>query len=115
MIIPHKQLSAQALQGVLLEYIAREGTDYGLVESELDEKLAQLSLQLERGDIVVVLDTAQESVSLLPKTEAEQFLLESAGGAIGCDAIVNDTIGNSAAEPSELSEYSEYSSVWPSA
>ena len=31
-IIPHDQLSKQALQGVVEEFITRESTDYGAVE-----------------------------------------------------------------------------------
>ncbi len=74
MIIPHKQLSSDALQGLLQEYIQREGTDYGDEEASQASKLAQLRLQLDRGEIVVVLDPALESVNLLPKREAEQLL-----------------------------------------
>lgn len=74
MIIPHQQLSPEALEGILQEFIAREGTDYGAVEAQNSSKTAQLRLQLDRGEVVVVLDPALESVSLLPKKEAEQLL-----------------------------------------
>lgn len=74
MIIPHQQLSPEALEGILQEFIAREGTDYGAVEAQSTEKTAQLRQQLDRGEVVVVLDPALESVSLLPKIEAEQLL-----------------------------------------
>lgn len=74
MIIPHQQLSPEALEGILQEFIAREGTDYGAVEAQSSAKTAQLRQQLDRGEVVVVLDPALESVSLLPKKEAEQLL-----------------------------------------
>jgi uncharacterized protein YheU (UPF0270 family) len=74
MIIPHQQLSPEALEGILQEFIAREGTDYGAVEAQSTAKTAQLRQQLDRGEVVVVLDPALESVSLLPKREAEQLL-----------------------------------------
>lgn len=74
MIIPHQQLSPEALEGILQEFIAREGTDYGAVEAQSSVKTAQLRQQLDRGEVVVVLDPALESVSLLPKKEAEQLL-----------------------------------------
>lgn len=74
MIIPHQQLSPEALEGILQEFIAREGTDYGAVEAQSSAKTAQLRQQLDRGEVVVVLDPALESVSLLPKQEAEQLL-----------------------------------------
>lgn len=74
MIIPHQQLSPEALEGILQEFIAREGTDYGAVEAQSSAKTAQLRQQLDRGEVVVVLDPVLESVSLLPKKEAEQLL-----------------------------------------
>ena len=42
LVIPAEQLSADALQGLIEEFITREGTDYGEVEWSLDQKVAQL-------------------------------------------------------------------------
>ena len=64
MIIPHRQLSREALQGILEAFVMREGTDYGEYEWSLAEKIAQLQQQLIDGDIVVVYDEMTESVSL---------------------------------------------------
>lgn len=71
MIIPHQQLSAPALRGLIEEFITREGTDYGLSETSLDTKVDQVQRQIERGEVVVVFDPASESVSLLPRRDAE--------------------------------------------
>lgn len=70
MIIPHEQISDDALQGLLEEFITREGTDYGETEVSLAQKVAQVKRQLVRGDIVVVFDPASESVSILTKQDA---------------------------------------------
>lgn len=80
MIIPHQQISPDALQGILEEFMAREGTDYGAVEASLQEKISQLRLQLDRGEIVVALDPVSESVSLLPKRDAEQLVAHADQG-----------------------------------
>ncbi|ACE83176.1 YheU family protein [Cellvibrio japonicus] len=74
MIIPYQRLSPEALQGLIEEFITREGTDYGWEEVPLGTKVSQVRYQLECGDIVIVFDEKTESVTLLPKRDAEQFL-----------------------------------------
>ena len=71
MIIPHQQLSSEALQGLIEEFITREGTDYGAVEVSLAQKVDQVKRQLDRGDVVIVFDPASESVSILTKHDAK--------------------------------------------
>ena len=70
MIIPHDQLSPDALQGLIEEFITREGTDYGEYEIALAQKVEQVRRQLLRGDVVIVFDVATESISLLTRREA---------------------------------------------
>lgn len=67
MIIPHDQLSADALQGILEDFATRDGTDYGEREVSLATKVEQIRRQLERGEIVISYDADEGSVSLLPK------------------------------------------------
>lgn len=74
MIIPHGSLSTDALQGLIEEFIMREGTDYGWEEVSLATKVAQVKKQIEKGDVVIVFDTSTETVSLLTRHEAEVFL-----------------------------------------
>jgi uncharacterized protein len=71
MIIPHTQISNEALQGLIEDFITRDGTDYGEIEVPLVQKVAQVKRQLERGDIVIVFDPATESVSILTKHDAK--------------------------------------------
>jgi len=70
MIIPYKQISPDALQGLIEEFITREGTDYGEMEISLAQKVSQVERQLAHGDIVIVFDSATESVSILTKHDA---------------------------------------------
>ena len=46
MIIPYKQISPDALQGLIEEFITREGTDYGEMEFSLAQKVSQVERQL---------------------------------------------------------------------
>lgn len=71
MIIPYEQISSDALQGLIEEFITREGTDYGVEEVSLSTKVEQIKQQLKRREIVVVFDPATESVSILLRRDAE--------------------------------------------
>lgn len=72
-IIPHTQLSTDALHGLIEEFITREGTDYGWDEVPLSQKVAQVQRQIEKGEVVIVFDSASESVSLLTRRDANQL------------------------------------------
>ncbi|MGB3611343.1 MAG: YheU family protein [Cellvibrio sp.] len=74
MIIPPQSLSTEALQGLIEEFITREGTDYGWEEVPLSTKVEQVRRQIERGDVVIVFDTASETVSLLTRQDAQSLL-----------------------------------------
>lgn len=78
MIIPHQQISPDALRGLIEDYITRDGTDYGEHEIPLNQKVQQVQRQLECGDVVVVFDVTSESVSLLTRRDADQFLAATA-------------------------------------
>lgn len=71
MIIPYEQLSSDALQGLIEEFITRDGTDYGVEEVSLATKVEQVKLLLKRREIVVVFDFSTESATLLTRRDAE--------------------------------------------
>lgn len=73
MIIPPQSLSADALQGLIEEFITREGTDYGWDEVPLATKVEQVRRQIEKGDVVIVFDSASETVSLLTRRDAQSL------------------------------------------
>jgi uncharacterized protein YheU (UPF0270 family) len=62
--IPTEALSAAALRGVIEAFVLREGTDYGLHETSLDEKVAQVVAQLARREARVMFDPTTESVTI---------------------------------------------------
>ena len=64
--IPVDQISAQALDGLIEEFILREGTDYGAAEVSLAAKKQQIHRQIEDRRIKIVFDLNTESVTLLP-------------------------------------------------
>lgn len=74
LLIPAEQLSPEALQGLIEEFITREGTDYGEVEWSLSDKVEQVRGQLRRGEAVIVFDIAAESCTLMPRDQARLWL-----------------------------------------
>ena len=67
--IPHQELSVDALRGVIESFVLREGTDYGAYEYSLDEKVAHVLRQLERGEARILFDPNTESVDVVVTTK----------------------------------------------
>lgn len=63
--IPHTELSADTLRGVVESFVLREGTDYGRAEYSLDEKVAHVMRQLERKEAQIMFDPNTESVHIV--------------------------------------------------
>jgi uncharacterized protein YheU (UPF0270 family) len=59
------ELSPEALRAVIESFILREGTDYGQREFSLDEKVAQVRRQLERGEAHIVFEPRTHSVNIV--------------------------------------------------
>ena len=72
MKIPHQQLSSQALQALVEEFVSRDGTDYGNVEISLEEKTTQVIRLLDKGDIVILFDTDTEEFTIVNKNVLNQ-------------------------------------------
>ena len=64
-LIPYRELSPEALRGVLESFVLREGTEYGEHDVSLDEKVTQVLLQLERGEAQVIFHPALESIDIV--------------------------------------------------
>ena len=71
--VPVSKLSPDALEGLVDEFITREGTDYGEREYDLSEKRASVLRQLERGEVAVVFDFESESTTLVTRQELRQL------------------------------------------
>ena len=67
MIIPWQDLPTATLDNLIESFVLREGTDYGEESFSLAEKVAQVRLQLERGDVVILYSELHESVTIAPK------------------------------------------------
>jgi len=63
--VPHTELSADALHGVIESFVLREGTDYGAHDVPHETKIAQVLRQLERGEAKILFDPVTESVDIV--------------------------------------------------
>lgn len=72
-VVPHTSLSEQALEGVIDEFVTREGTDYGLQEHSLEAKRKAVHRQLTRGEVVILFDPQAEAVTLVTRQELREL------------------------------------------
>ncbi|MDJ0851430.1 MAG: YheU family protein [Myxococcota bacterium] len=64
-VIDPSALSAEALRGLVEEFVTRDGTDYGAVERSVAEKIAQVTAQLGSGEACIVFDEATETANIV--------------------------------------------------
>ena len=64
MKIPWQSLSEAALAGLIQEFVTREGTEYGAVEFNLEEKTRQVRLQIQAGEAVIEFDVETQTTSV---------------------------------------------------
>lgn len=76
MQIPLDRLSGDALQGLLEEFISREGTDYGVKMYSLEDKKRHVMRQIDRGNVVIAFNEESLSCNLLTleQYQAQQVL-----------------------------------------
>ncbi len=65
-IIPWRELSPEALNGLIEEFVSREGTEYGEQEVSLVFKVREVVAQLEAGTVAVVFEAETSSASIVP-------------------------------------------------
>ena len=65
MQIAIERLKPEILQAIIEEYVTREATDYGEHLFSLEEKVAQVRRQLERGQAQIVFDPESETCDIV--------------------------------------------------
>jgi len=72
MIIPHQQLSPEALRSVVKEFVTRAGTEL----TDADEKIGHVIRQLEKGTVVITYDAKASTCSIVPPDSVEEEPLD---------------------------------------
>lgn len=83
MQVPYDQLSPEALRGIILEFVSREGTDYGGGEWDIESKIDQVLSAIKKNDVIIEYNHTTQSCNLLTKHQAQ--LLEEAREAASDD------------------------------
>lgn len=66
MEVPYRELSREALRGVIEAFVLQEGTDYG-ADYTLEQKVAAVMKQLERGEAAIVFDPDTETTNIVSR------------------------------------------------
>ncbi len=72
--VPWERLATATLDALLQEYASRDGTDYGLLEHSLQDKVARLHAQLQDRSLALLYDAVSEQWDLLPREQAVDLL-----------------------------------------
>lgn len=75
--VPLDRVPASSLQALLEEYASRDGTDYGMQEISLEQKVQELKSGLSRGVMVLVFDTSSEALDILSAESARDLGVEA--------------------------------------
>ena len=66
LVVPHRQLSPEALSGLIEEFVTRDGTDSGYTRGSLAENVAMVRRQLDAGQAVIVFDNRTHTCNIRP-------------------------------------------------
>jgi uncharacterized protein len=72
MIIPYEKLSLEALQGLVEEFVTREGSDSGYTQKTLEENVEMVQRQLKQGEAFIVYDETTQTANIVSKKHLEQ-------------------------------------------
>ncbi len=69
MIIPYQELEKDTLLALIEHFVLREGTDYGELEVNIKDKVAQVLAQLKTGEALLVYSELHETVNIMSRAE----------------------------------------------
>ena len=82
-MVPHAELSTDALRGLVEAFVLREGTEYGERDYSLEQKVAHVMRQLEKREAQIVFDPNTESVDIVSLTAGSGVRPPSTGRDAG--------------------------------
>jgi len=66
-VVPWEELAPATLKRMLEDFISREGTDYGLTEYSMEQKLDSVMKQLRQGTVELVFEAGSETFNLIKR------------------------------------------------
>jgi uncharacterized protein YheU (UPF0270 family) len=68
-VVPYTELAGETMRAIIEAFVLREGTEYGSREFALEEKVAHVRSQLERGIAQIIYDPESQSIDIVPSTK----------------------------------------------
>lgn len=68
-VVPVSAVAEATLDNLLREFVTRDGTDYGALETTEDQRVAQLHAALRSGEAALVFDTDAETHDIIARGE----------------------------------------------
>ena len=65
--VPHTDIAPDVLRRVIESFVLREGTEYGATDHSLEQKVAQVMRQLERGTARIMFEPESATVTIVTK------------------------------------------------
>lgn len=65
MLIDHLDLDPETLRRLIEEFVTRDGTDYGDIEATLEQRVADVLVQLSNGKAAVAFDAQAASATIV--------------------------------------------------
>ncbi len=75
--IPWDALAPETLNGLVEEFVTRDGTDYGEQEIALERKVHQVINGIKRKEFVIVFDEDQQVAHIVTRQQLAQFISSS--------------------------------------
>ncbi len=63
--VPYEQINPDTLRNMILEFVSRDGADWGDAGCTLEEKIAQVLRQLRAGKAKVVFDLRSQTANIV--------------------------------------------------
>jgi uncharacterized protein YheU (UPF0270 family) len=76
LVIPHRELSTSALQGLIEEFVSRDGTDSGYTRGSLAESVDMVRRQLDTGRAFIVFDRRSQTWNIVPADQVPSSNVE---------------------------------------
>lgn len=67
--IPYNQISPEALDGLITEFVSRDGTDSGNVDAAFDRKVESVKSQVKSGKALILYDPETQSCNIVSKDD----------------------------------------------
>ncbi|GAA6183923.1 MULTISPECIES: YheU family protein [Alteromonadaceae] len=71
MIIPLSDIAPETLNNLVEAFVLQEGTDYGEMEYDLEQKVNHVMMQLKSGQAFVQYSELHESVNIVTKEQIQ--------------------------------------------